>query len=183
MISEISEDPTPLVRKQLVPFFNKMLKVYPNHKSLIEIWVKCLLVLLNDTDVKIVEISMDSLKVNIFDNIVRYEDSSSERTFMPWIILRSILKFGNRNILRNAVDSWISNKFLTSKTLAVIESHIYTANCTEAWVLLSLIANKMQSRNPDMIVRAFSDLVQFDMVRIWLLVMDFIQNFNHSLDN
>jgi hypothetical protein len=90
-----------------------MLKVYPNHRALIEMWVKCVLILLNDADAKIVEISMDSLKINIFDNIVRYEESSSERNYMPWIILRSILKFGNRNILRNAVESWINNKFLT----------------------------------------------------------------------
>lgn len=160
---EFSQDGSSLVRKQVIQFFNNLLRWYPNNRDLIDIWVRILLVLIRDEDPKICECIMESLKQNIFDNIVSYENSSQDKNYMPWLIVRSILKYGNRNILRTAIDSWIQCRFLTPKTLSLIESHIYTSNCTEAWILLSLISSKMKSKDPDMIVRQFNELIQYDI--------------------
>lgn len=105
------------------------------------------------------------MKANVFDGIKSYENTTGEKNKMPWEILRSILKLGNRNVLKSVVDDWIKNKALNQQSLSIIESHIYTSNSTEAWLLLSLIAKKIKSKNPDAVVKAFVDSIQCDMVR------------------
>lgn len=45
-----------------------------------------------------------------------------------------------------------------------------TKYCTEAWLLLSLVANKMKSSNPDGIAAEFIKQITQNMVRICFLV-------------
>lgn len=112
VIMELPDDGTILVRKQSLVILNTLLEKYPNHEALIELWTRCFLILMKDSDVKIVELAMNSLKINVFDNIKSYENTSGNANKMPWEILRSILRHGNRNILKNAVDDWIKSKAL-----------------------------------------------------------------------
>lgn len=46
----------------------------------------------------------------------------------------------------------------------IIESHIFTVNCSEAWIILSIIANKMKSRNPDVVIKTMNEILQADVV-------------------
>lgn len=134
VIMELPDDATILVRKQSLVILNTLLEKYPNHEGLIELWTKCFLILMKDSDAKIVELAMNvsgvkiqrlstffndfmiiflqSLKINVFDNIKSYENTLGNANKMPWEILRSILRHGNRNILKNAVDEWIKSKAL-----------------------------------------------------------------------
>lgn len=50
------------------------------------------------------------------------------------------------------------------KNLMIIESHIFTVNCSEAWIILSIIANKMKSRNPDVVIKTMNEILQADVV-------------------
>lgn len=52
----------------------------------------------------------------------------------------------------------------SKKTLSIIESHTMTKYCTEAWLLLSLVANKMRSSNPDRVAAEFIKQVTEKMV-------------------
>lgn len=181
MILELPDDSTILVRKQSLIILNSLLEKFPNHAGLIELWTRCFLILMKDSDQKIVELAMSSLKTHVFDNIQRYENTKGGVTAMPWEILRSVLKLGNRNVLRSVVDDWVKNKALNQKSLAVIESHIYTSNSVEAWLLLSLIAKKMKSKNPDAVVNAFGNSIQCDLV-CWKNNL-YTSDVNHFLNN
>lgn len=57
--------------------------------------------------------------------------------------------------------------------MSIIESHIFTPNSTEAWLLLSLIAKKIKSKNPDAIVQAFKESIQRDMVCVSFSLVSF----------
>ncbi|XP_040155589.1 condensin-2 complex subunit D3 [Anopheles arabiensis] len=162
VISKLAKDPVMLMRRTTLNVLNKLLALYPNYLPLIKLWSKCLLFFLDDVDQKLKESAMESLKINVFDSICRYEDSSSRKVFTPWMIVRAILVIGKINVLKSAVDSWIQKSILTPKNLSIIESHIFTVNCSEAWIILSIIANKMKSRNPDLVIKTMNDILQQD---------------------
>ncbi|XP_052872655.1 uncharacterized protein LOC128278052 [Anopheles cruzii] len=162
-ITKLAKDPVMLTRRATLNVLNKLLTIYPNYLPLIKLWSKCLLYFLDDVDQKLKEFAMESLKMNVFDSICRFEDSSSNKTFTPWMIVRSILVLGKINVLKTAVDSWIQKSILTPKVLSIIESHIFTVNCSEAWIILSIIANKMKSRNPDVVIKTMNDILQRDV--------------------
>ncbi|XP_053675813.1 condensin-2 complex subunit D3 [Anopheles nili] len=162
VIVKLAKDPVMLMRRTTLNVLNKLIALHPNYLPLIKLWSKCLLFILDDTDQKLKEAAMDSLKTNVFDNICRFEDSSSRKVFTPWMIVRSILVIGKINVLKTAVDSWIQKSILTPKNLSIIESHIFTVNCSEAWIILSIIANKMKSRNPDLVIKTMNDILQQD---------------------
>ncbi|XP_049295711.1 condensin-2 complex subunit D3 [Anopheles funestus] len=162
IITKLAKDPVMLMRRTTLNVLNKLIALYPNYLPLIKLWSKCLLFFLDDIDQKLKESAMESLKTNVFDNICRYEDSSSRKVFTPWMIVRSILVIGKINVLKSAVDSWIQKSILTAKNLSIIESHIFTVNCSEAWIILAIIANKMKSKNPDLVIKTMNDILQQD---------------------
>uniref|UniRef100_A0A182T0B5 Uncharacterized protein n=1 Tax=Anopheles maculatus TaxID=74869 RepID=A0A182T0B5_9DIPT len=173
IITKLAKDPVMLMRRTTLNVLNKLITLYPNYLPLIKLWSKCLLFFLDDVDQKLKESAMESLKTNVFDNICRYEDSSSRKVFTPWMIVRSILVIGKINVLKSAVDSWIQKSILTAKNLSIIESHIFTVNCSEAWIILSIIANKMKSKNPDLVIKTMNDILQQDtyilsVIKSWL---------------
>lgn len=84
--------------------------------------------------------------------------------------------------------SFDSKRFVTffelihsQSSLPIIESHIFTPNSTEAWLLLSLIAKKMKSKNPDAIVQALMQSIQRDMVCVSysLLLISLLKSFQN----
>uniref|UniRef100_A0A1B0DHX5 Condensin complex subunit 1 C-terminal domain-containing protein n=1 Tax=Phlebotomus papatasi TaxID=29031 RepID=A0A1B0DHX5_PHLPP len=159
-MTRLVEDSSSLVRKQIVLTLSTLMKTYPQKETVIKGWTKCILRLMRDSDSKIVDGAMESLKVVIFDNIERHEDSSTNAAQMPWITLRTMMQQEHRGVLRNAMDSWIRNSIVTQKTLSIIETHTNTENATEAWLLLSLVAARMRSKNPDIVVTAFINTLQ-----------------------
>ncbi|XP_055613751.1 condensin-2 complex subunit D3 [Uranotaenia lowii] len=163
VVVKLAKDPVMLMRRTTLNVLNTLLARYPSYLPLIKIWSKCLLLFLDDSDQKLKETALESLKVNVFDNICRFEDSSSSKVFTPWMIVRSILVLGKISVLKSAVDSWIQKSILTQKNLMIIESHIVTVNCSEAWIILSIIAGKMKSKNPDVVIKTMNEILQDDV--------------------
>ncbi|XP_055622448.1 uncharacterized protein LOC129766012 [Toxorhynchites rutilus septentrionalis] len=163
IVLKLAKDPVMLMRRTTLNVLNHLLQRYPSYLPLIKIWSKCLLLFLDDSDQKLKESALESMKCNVFDNICRFEDSSTGRIFTPWMIVRSILVLGKINVLKAAVDSWIQKSILTQKNLMIIESHIFTVNCSEAWIILSIIAGKMKSKNPDVVIKTMNEILQADV--------------------
>ncbi|XP_058832494.1 condensin-2 complex subunit D3 [Topomyia yanbarensis] len=187
VIIKLAKDPVMLMRRTTLNVLNQLLASYPNYLPLIKIWSKSLLLFLDDSDQKLKDSALESLKCNVFDNICRFEDSSSSKIFTPWMIVRSILVLGKINVLKTAVDSWIQKSILTQKNLMIIESHIFTVNCSEAWIILSIIANKMKSRNPDVVIKTMNEILQVDMYNsplclqyILCVIKAWLDDFTHA---
>ncbi|XP_053690229.1 uncharacterized protein LOC128738837 [Sabethes cyaneus] len=187
IVLKLAKDPVMLMRRTTLNVLNQLLGRYPSYLPLIRIWSKCLLLFLDDSDQKLKESALESLKCNVFDNICRFEDSSSSKIFTPWMIVRSILVLGKINVLKTAVDSWIQKSILTQKNLMLIESHIFTVNCSEAWIILSIIANKMKSRNPDVVIKTMNEILQVDMYNspvclqyILCVIKAWLDDFTHA---
>lgn len=109
----LADDQNSIVKRQLITAVNNLLVYYPDSDVLIECWTKCVLKLMKDSDGKIVEATMESMKNVIFDNIERFENSNSNNRHLPWTILKKMLQQEFRGMLRSVVDSCINNNLLS----------------------------------------------------------------------
>lgn len=56
--------------------------------------------------------------------------------------------------------------YFRERTLCYIETHINTPNAAEAWILLSMIAPKIKSKNPEVVVTELIKNLQSTVVSI-----------------
>lgn len=139
-------------------------------------WLDVIISLIRDNDTKIVDGAVKSL-TSIFQKIESFENTVTDAQLLPWTVVKLILAKGKRGLLQNAIET-TSNNFLTQEKLRKIETHIFTSNKTEAWCILSLIAKKMKSNNPDIIVKTFLDCItakNYD-TNDFHLILEVIQN-------
>lgn len=136
---------------------NNIIKDHPKNNNAVEMWLDVIMSLIRDNDNKIVDSSIKSLTA-IFQKIESFENTLTDAQILPWTVVKLILAKDKRGLLQNAIDS-SSNSFLSQDKLRKIETHIYTSNKTEAWCIISLIAKKMKSNNPDIVVKIFLDCI------------------------
>lgn len=173
IMSNIADDPSQMVKSAGIETMNNFLRKYPQNIQLIEMWVDLILCLLKDDDGKVVDAAIKSLIENLFNKIVAYEDCTSDESYMPWLIVRAILKKGKRNVVMKALSSSMKEEWLTKRQLENIETHIYSANKTEGWALLSLIARNIKSNKTEFVLKNLLDLIQtnsFDNVNMHLIL-------------
>lgn len=101
-----------MVRRQLVNSIDKILNHRHDNDNIMTVYVKITLGLSNDTDPKVLEIVMESLKRNIFNNIDRYEKSSSNKQLYPWILLKKMICSRNTLDLRSFIAKWIGSNLI-----------------------------------------------------------------------
>ncbi|KAG5671536.1 hypothetical protein PVAND_001729 [Polypedilum vanderplanki] len=156
IIITLTDDPSYLVKIQLLELVNMLIKNNPKNNNAIELWIEVLINLMRDNDNKIVDAAIKAL-IGIFEKIESFENTVTDDHILPWTIIKIILTKRKRGLLKNAIDA-ASNNFLTQEKLRSIETHIFTSNHrTEAWCILSLIAKKIKSNNPDLIIKIFLD--------------------------
>ena len=149
-------------------------------------WLEVVLTLIRDNDTKIVDASMKSLTA-IFQKIESFENTVNDLQLLPWSIIRLIMEKGKRSLLQSAMSTVPAN-FLSQDKLRKIETHIFTSNKSEAWCILSIIAKKMKSNNPDIVVKTFLDHIDhFDDPSFdssdFHLVLEVIQNWTPVFSN
>lgn len=120
-------------------------------------WLDVVLSLIRDNDNKIVDAAIKSLTA-IFQKIESFENTVNDSQLLPWNIIRLIMKKGKRSLLQSTVSA-VTTNFLSQDKLRKIETHIFTSHKSEAWCILSIIAKRMTSNNPDIVVKTFLDHV------------------------
>ncbi|XP_037051958.1 uncharacterized protein LOC119085627 isoform X2 [Bradysia coprophila] len=151
------EDVSPTVRRQLVSTMDKILGTKTS-ESICKSYVKVMLFLANDTDPKIVDDVMDSLRKYIFDNIDKYESTASERQLFPWRLLRLIIASGEDSLdLRKCIDKSINRKLMTARTLEYVETYLNSPYSLDAWILLSMVASNIKSKTPQFVYFKLQD--------------------------
>lgn len=151
----MTDDASYLVKVQLLEIVKTLVVNHSTNNNAIELWLDVILNLIRDNDNKIVEASIKALTA-IFQNIESFENTVSEEQLMPWRLMKLIVTKGKRSVLQSAISSATTN-FLSQDKLRKIETHIFTANKSEAWCLLAIVAKRLKSNNPDMIVKTFLD--------------------------
>lgn len=155
IVSNLSDDPSVLVKNQLLEFVNSLLMRFPKETCLAEMWLEIITNLIRDNDAKISTIAIQSMS-EVFQKIESFENTVSDLHLLPWSIMRLVIKKNKRKILQNAIGS-TKKDFLTQDKIKNIETHLFTTHKSEAWCLLSIVAQRMKSNNPDIIVKTFLD--------------------------
>lgn len=158
---------------------------HPTNKNVLDIWLDVILDLIRDNDNKIVDASVKAL-TGIFQKIESFENTINEIQLLPWNIVRKIMAKNKRSLLQQAMSS-VSTNFLSQEKLRKIETHIFTSHKSEAWCILSLIAKRMKSNNPDIVVKTFLDhLDKIDDHSFesndFHLILEVIQNWTSSFN-
>lgn len=157
-IISLTDDASYLVKVQLLDIVNSLLANHPTNKNVLNLWLEVVLSLIRDNDNKIVDASIKSLTA-IFQKIESFENTLNDNQLLPWKIVRLIMEKGKRNMLQNAMSA-VATNFLSQDKLKKIETHIFTSNKSEAWCILSIIAKRMKSNNPDIVVKTFLDHIE-----------------------
>jgi hypothetical protein len=172
-MSNIADDPSQMVKSAGIETMNNFLRKYPQNYQLIEIWVDLILCLLKDDDTKVVDAAIKSLIENLFNKVVAFEDCTTEENYMPWLIMRAILKKGKRNVVIKSLSTSMQADWLTKRQLEKIETNIFSANKTEGWALLTLICRNIKSNKTEFVLKNLLDLIQsnqFDNVNMNLIL-------------
>lgn len=146
------------MKVQLLEMVNSLLTRHPKNKNVLEMWLEVVLGLIRDNDNKIVDASIKSLTA-IFQKIESFENTVNDMQLLPWSIIRLIMAKGKRALLQNAMSA-VTTNFLSQDKLRKIETHIFTSHKSEAWCILSIIAKRMKSNNPDIVVNIFLDHIE-----------------------
>lgn len=105
-------DQSQIVRRQLVLSLDKIVNCRPANEAAINVYIKAILDLANDTDPKVMEAVIDSFKRNVFDKIEYYEKSPSLMHGSPWRLLRSMLNCRDSPDFRISVQKWMNKTLL-----------------------------------------------------------------------
>jgi hypothetical protein len=184
-ITSLTEDNSYLVKNNLLEIVNALLLKHPKNKNVLEMWLDVVLDFLRDNEQKIVDAAVKSL-TGIFQRIESFENTVNEMQLLPWSIVRMIMVKNKRSLLQTAMTS-VATNFLSQEKLRKIETHIFTSHKSEAWCILSIIAKRMKSNNPDIVVKTFLDHIDhledhtYD-TNDFYLILEVIQNWTPSFN-
>lgn len=154
-LKSLTDDGSYLVKMQLLDIVKTLVGTHSNNRNALELWLDVILSLIRDNDNKIVDASIKALTA-IFQNIESFENTVSDAQLLPWKIIRLIMEKGKRSVLQSAMSS-VTTNFLSQDKLRKIETHIFTSNKSQAWCILSIVAKRLRSNNPDIVVKTFLD--------------------------
>lgn len=125
-IGNLVDDPSYLVKVQLLEIVNSLLWDHPKHKNIMELWVDVVCGLIIDNDNKIIELAIKSI-LKIFEKIESFENTITEQEKLPWKIISLIQSKGKRRLLQSAIGSATLNLLSPNKSMMLcrkIETHI-----------------------------------------------------------
>lgn len=172
---------------QLLELVKSLLVHYSNNRNVLELWIDVVLTLIRDNETKIVEAAIKAT-TEIFHKIETFENTVNEQQLLPWKIIRLVMSKGKRNLLQSAMST-VATNFLSQDRLRKIETHIVSSHKSEAWCILSIIAKKMKSNNPDIVVKTFLDHIDLysdstfdsgDFHLIIEVIQSWLTTFNHN---
>lgn len=157
-LKSLTDDGSYLVKIQLLDIVKTLVCNHSSNRNALELWLDVVLNLIRDNDNKIVDASIKALTL-IFQNIESFENTVSEAQLLPWNVIRLVMEKGKRSVLQSAMSS-VTTNFLSQDKLRKIETHIFTSNKSEAWCILSIVAKRLKSNNPDIVVKTFLDQME-----------------------
>ncbi|XP_075238282.1 chromosome associated protein D3 [Lycorma delicatula] len=147
------------VRKMLVQCLTELLDRYPTHPKLPLYWVRGVLPLLADQELKSQEKVLEVLECLILRNFVPFDKMKTPHQFLPWILLDLIGELKMRKLFVFACHKWTLDKILKQSIVNVVQTHIGTRNNDAAWFFLSAVSEYMDIKNLDFCVEYFNQHV------------------------
>ncbi|KAH8411966.1 hypothetical protein KR222_004317 [Zaprionus bogoriensis] len=186
-ISMLAVDMLSSVRKAVLESIDTLLGNYNNCTILIEVYCRIWPCRLNDDDVSLQRLAMQSFNRNVLMNIQPLEYTNEPQSLLPWRILTTLLTMQPRDYLQQRFAVLLQHEqMVTPQLVNLIISHLTTTMATEAWSLLLLVSSRI-TINLDSLITTFNRLSSYNMKSNQVLALQVIsyclRNFSKSALN
>lgn len=162
VLAEHCRDPALVVRKQIITSLSTLVNNYPEHDAVITTWIKGVLPLILDPEIKVQERVVEVLHQLLFNCLMvhGHPQSDTPENKLPWRILSIITKHSYHKFFKKALHVWSKSVYLRPQIITVARSHIGKEYNEEAWTLLALISNYVTVKDATFAVDYFEEHCQ-----------------------
>ena len=154
-------DPALSVRKDAVHVLASLLEKYPHDDKLMSEFIKSVLPRIYDVETKVQEKVLESLQNLILDKISSFNaDSNAQQQYLPWKIINQLTEHKMRKNLSKICDSWVKTEVINNSLINKIQTHIDTEHDTEAWILMSALAENFKITNMEKHFEDYKKIIQ-----------------------
>nr|XP_045590344.1 condensin-2 complex subunit D3-like [Procambarus clarkii] len=164
VLAEHCRDPALLVRKQIITSLSTLVTCYPQHEAVITVWIKGVLPLILDPEIKVQERVVEVLDQLLFKRLLVHGHPQSETSEnrLPWRILSIITKHSFHKFFNKALLMWSKSEYLRPQVMSIARTHIGKENNEEVWTLLALISNYVTVKDATFAVDYFEEQCQIN---------------------
>ncbi|XP_045592017.2 condensin-2 complex subunit D3-L [Procambarus clarkii] len=162
VLLEHCRDPALLVRKQIITSLTTLVNCYPEHETVITTWIKGVLPLVLDPEIKVQERVIEVLDQLVFRRLLvhGHPESDTPENKLPWLILGVITKHSHHKFFSKALLMWSKSEYLRLPVMNIARTHIGKENNEEVWTLLALITNYVTLKDATFAVDYFEEHCQ-----------------------
>ncbi|KAH8285819.1 hypothetical protein KR018_009497 [Drosophila ironensis] len=185
--SDLALDKLASVRKSALETMETLLEKYSNCFALIYVYCRISAAMLNDEDVALQKLTLESFNRMVLKNIQPLEYCNAAKHFMPWRIVSTLFMTQPRAYLETRFQAVLEREpNISPKLVNVIISHLSTSMATDAWGLLLLLSSRI-TNNLDSLIDIFNSLSSYNMKPHQLmglqLIIACLKNFSKSALN
>ncbi|XP_017853783.2 uncharacterized protein LOC108607458 [Drosophila busckii] len=158
-MSRLAVDMLSSVRRAALDMVDNLLEAYCDCSILVRIYCRIWPCLLNDEDIALQKLAIQSFNRKVLRNIVALEYTNGPKQLLPWCILTTLLRLQPRDYLKQRLTILLQQEpgFVTLELVNTIISHLSTSMATEAWSLLLLLSSRIQN-NLDVLINTLNRL-------------------------
>ncbi|KAF6199984.1 hypothetical protein GE061_006282 [Apolygus lucorum] len=148
-------DASVIVRKMMIQSLTDLLLEYPTNDQLVKAWVRGVMPLVADNEIKCQEKAVEAISSVVLDNLVAHDKISTSLHFIPWRVIKLLTAYEMRKVFRFVCRHWITTKKIGTKEMRILSSHVGTVNDLGAWYFIVCLSEFTDFCDPDMIVNYY----------------------------
>lgn len=157
MLVDSCRDSSVLIRKVISKYLTDLVLKYPESSDFVKAWVRGVISLIADNEVKCQENAVEYTRVVILNNLEMHGKETSPSANLPWLVLNEIERQRKRSLFRFSCKSWAQKRFVTGNLFKIIKSHIATENNSLAWFLIVCVSEFQDFPFPRLIYDYYFD--------------------------
>ncbi|XP_042861506.1 condensin-2 complex subunit D3-like [Penaeus japonicus] len=162
VLVEHCRDPALIIRKQMVTSLTTLVLCYPEHSGVMMRWIKGVLPLILDPEMKVQERVVEVLDQLLFKPMLPHDHPKGNlpENKLPWHVLSGITKHSFHKFFNKAIMMWSKTEYVKPQIASIARSHIGKEYNEEVWTLLALLSNHITVKNIAFAVDYFEEHCQ-----------------------
>ncbi|ROT83248.1 putative condensin-2 complex subunit D3 [Penaeus vannamei] len=162
VLVEHCRDPALIIRKQMVTSLTTLVLCYPEHSGVMSRWIKGVLPLILDPEMKVQERVVEVLDQLLFKPMLPHDHPKGNlpESKLPWHVLSGITKHSFHKFFNKAIMMWSKTEYVRPQIASIARTHIGNKYNEEVWTLLALLSNHITVKNIAFAVDYFEEHCQ-----------------------
>ncbi|XP_063228423.1 condensin-2 complex subunit D3-L-like isoform X1 [Bacillus rossius redtenbacheri] len=137
-----------VIRKNMIDCFTKLLLRYPRNSLLAKLWVKKVLMQVDDQESTVKEKAVQAACSALITNIVSADVSENPLSMLPWSLLSHIVDLNMKSKLISVCSLWLRENRAQTRPynlLHVLQTHLHTEHRAAAWTMIRCLSSEFSS--------------------------------------